>query len=420
MIYGLSILFGNAFTAIYFVHSRLFDIYKFDIPLNKMQLLQFKNKRIYSVVFFENIPQILLQIGYILSLSSKKKINSIVYATMCFSILSLLITLLSINLYKKIIESRDYTHIEIDIKGQMIINNMNKCKNRINKLRQQLSGILGVSPKSIDIQRPFQIPNGLRISMNVYINNIKSIDINCSKILSNSIKSGQLNKIFQQCWQLSSIPNITNLNHTKHESKEREKNTVIIKHETEMIKKIKINKINIPTNHTLVASDSTLEPGDDNNTDINSASLPPMIPPVVVTPMILSINDNYPNGKNNVDPKDNDNNNLVDVKDDDNENENDESDHEDMYDNKHNINENYKRATIGSLNMMMMMPPGSMRNSVYSYNNNNQDQRGGINIDVNLNGNNNDDEEDMYEEYNDYQQNYKRSTIGSMNMMTIC
>ena len=303
MLYGLSLLLGSAFTAISLCHSRLFDIYKLDIPLNKMQLLNFRNKRIYSVVFFENIPQILVQIGYIISISEN---GSIVYATMTFSVLSVFLTVLSIRTYKNLEESRDYVQMAVDVKGKVIYDKISKCKNRIYLLRKQLSGLFGVSIKSIEVQRPTQIPNGLRVSMNIYINNTKSIDINCNKLLAEAIKSGQVGQIFKECWDLSAVPTVDNQKYKKHESKLRKENTVKIKHESEMIGlDIPDSLLNGNGNNSVIVHEVD---GAVNNSDL--PIMPKIPPPVKVVSASMTDMGGLDSGNNTDDSLDNIENNA--------------------------------------------------------------------------------------------------------------
>ena len=52
-LYLLSIITGSSFSSVELCTSNLFNLHKFDMPLNQMKLNQFQNKRMYTMVLGE-------------------------------------------------------------------------------------------------------------------------------------------------------------------------------------------------------------------------------------------------------------------------------------------------------------------------------------------------------------------------------
>eukprot|EP01084_Bolivina_argentea_P284660 487939_1 len=109
ILYLLSFLTGSSFTAIELCHSNLFNLIQFDIPLSKREISLFKTLRIYSTIAFENVPQIGLQIWYIAISGSLT--GEIVYISLGFSIISILIAVISMFTQKVIINNMDWAEI---------------------------------------------------------------------------------------------------------------------------------------------------------------------------------------------------------------------------------------------------------------------------------------------------------------------
>ena len=57
-LYLLSIVFGSAFTAVELCNSNIFHLNVFNMGLNRRQKAAFKNKRLFSTVLLENVPQV--------------------------------------------------------------------------------------------------------------------------------------------------------------------------------------------------------------------------------------------------------------------------------------------------------------------------------------------------------------------------
>ena len=148
---------------------------------------------------------------------------------MTFSFGSIILAILALCTAIKLVNSQDYYSIKFDVKGSTISSNFRNYRNHVTKMRYEICGILGLHENLVEITKPMQIPNGLQINLNLYINNTKAIDLNPEKIMNNANNSGQLAKIIKNAWELSEMPLISNIFYKKNESKARRKNEVIIK-----------------------------------------------------------------------------------------------------------------------------------------------------------------------------------------------
>eukprot|EP01084_Bolivina_argentea_P303040 523149_1 len=109
ILFTMSIITGSSFAAIELCHSNLFNLTQFSIPLSKTEINLFKTGRIYSIILFENLPQIGLQC-WILAVA-EDSVNSIIYISLIFSSISILITVLSLMTQKTIINMTDYVEL---------------------------------------------------------------------------------------------------------------------------------------------------------------------------------------------------------------------------------------------------------------------------------------------------------------------
>ena len=210
---------------------------------------------------------------------------------MGFSILSLAITVLAMLSQKKIVHARDFVSIEFDITGPSIMENKASCKNRVKSIQYAFGSLLGLNDELIEIIRPTAIKQGLKLCVNIYINNTKAIDMNIEKDVKEANEKGDLQGIIKDAWNLSSTPIISNIKYTKHDSRERKERTVSLKmvktnSEHHIATEIKMSSIK---NHQEDREDNLFaEEVGTHESDIlmmNSLSqeveLPPMIPPII-------------------------------------------------------------------------------------------------------------------------------------------
>ena len=274
ILYILSVITGGAFAGISVCTSYAFSLTQTSFPLGKSQLLQFETKKMYSTVLLENIPQLGLQI-YLLMQNSTS--NEIVYISMAASIMSIIISVLSMISQRSVIRSRDYVSVEFDVKGAVIVSNINQCKNLKSKLQLQMSSLVGIEQELVEIVKPEQIKHGLRIMINFHINNTRAIDLSIETDIDKAQSTGEIANIMKESWNLSSSPTIENVKCSRHESKDRRDNTKVIKIKSVSMNSAKSDEQNeIQMNAEIAMSEF--------NTNDNVSELPPRISqPVNVT-----------------------------------------------------------------------------------------------------------------------------------------
>ena len=175
----------------------------------------------------QNIPQLGIQLWFLIQYSSG--INVIVYASIIFSSLSLIITALTIVSQRNILKSRNHVTLEFDVTGPMILENMRECRNKIKSIKRGIAASIGVDNNLLEITRPMTVKNGLRLHVNIYVNYTKAIDMNIERDFNEANHNGQITKLITTSWKLTSAPNISNIVYTHHVSEERKKNTVTLK-----------------------------------------------------------------------------------------------------------------------------------------------------------------------------------------------
>ena len=85
---------------------------QFDMSLNQMELKTFRTKKGWSTVLNENIPQLSIQVLFIILIQDNETNYQIVFIAMAISVLS---SIFSTTSQRKIIRSTDYVTIEFDV-----------------------------------------------------------------------------------------------------------------------------------------------------------------------------------------------------------------------------------------------------------------------------------------------------------------
>ena len=200
LLYAITILSGSAFTAVDICNSNIFHLQMFNMGLNKRQRAIFKNQRILSTVLCENIPQLILQIIYLI-LTSESSISPITIIAMIFSLLSIVLSVFNYKLSSLLIECEAITVIEINVESKQLANTRPRRFRKMivhhrKPICRELSKIIFVDKRLIEILMPIQTTTGCKLT--VYIRNDSSDTKLSSKIvntLRNAIISGELAKV---------------------------------------------------------------------------------------------------------------------------------------------------------------------------------------------------------------------------------
>ena len=143
--------------------------------------------------------------------------------------MSIIISIIAACTAKKLVSSQDYYSIEFQVTGASISSNFRKHRNNVKQIRYEICGILGLHENLVEVTRPKQIPNGMKLHVNIYIAKTQAIDLNPEKKIGDANDSGQLSKVIKDAWNLSQVPTVSNIKYQQHESKNRVKNSVNIR-----------------------------------------------------------------------------------------------------------------------------------------------------------------------------------------------
>merc|ERR1719242_298242 len=161
ILYLTAVTTGSAFTAVEIMNSSLFGLELFEMGLTQRQLISFKTHRIYSVVALENIPQLILQTWYILFYDRSGSIIAICSAV--FSLVSIIVTVLSMFMERSLINAQQHTLIEIDCCGKVISTHADRLKRRVNQIEKAIAGLIGIDVALLEMLKVQIIPNGLML-----------------------------------------------------------------------------------------------------------------------------------------------------------------------------------------------------------------------------------------------------------------
>ena len=224
LLYIVSVITGSSFAAIQIFNSNLFGLDIFCMGIPKQYLLSFTTKKVYSIILFENCPQLFLSCWYTILMGEITWIPTI---QMIFSLISIVTTIISMVLQKKIYKTQDYVYITIDITGKCIMDNMKICRKRINGIKSYLCrSVLGINEKSVEIMKPFSgsVINGLQLQIHIsYIHHKSNINVaeDYEGKLANSMENGSLQQVIREEWKLSNTPHIEDIKCEFIRSKEK-------------------------------------------------------------------------------------------------------------------------------------------------------------------------------------------------------
>ena len=232
MLYMFAILFGSAFSAVEIFNSNIFHLAMFNMGLTKRQKAIFKNQRILSIVLLENVPQMILQIFYIVLTGIS---NYITIVALMFSIISIISSIFGYKSSSLVINCESITIIEISIESQQVANTQPKKFRRMvvhhrNPICREFAKIMSVDARIIEILMPIQTNTGTNFIFSIR-NTDKHLGPNIIRNVGNAIDSGELAQVMLffhfitvkicNLWQLQhmhrriKIMKHSNVNHVK-------------------------------------------------------------------------------------------------------------------------------------------------------------------------------------------------------------
>ena len=188
-LYMLAILFGSAFAAVDVCNSNLFYLPMFSMGLNKRQKAIFKNQRLLSTVLFENIPQVILQLIYSYL---TEQITLVTLVAIGFSSISIISSIFDYKSSSLLLQCETITLIEMNIESHQLANTKYQKFEQLitrhrNPICHELSKIIGVHWRLIEILTPIQMKTGAKLVF--YIRSNDSSDKNFSSTIVNTIRN---------------------------------------------------------------------------------------------------------------------------------------------------------------------------------------------------------------------------------------
>ena len=207
----LSVLSGSAFTAVELCNSGILSINAFQMGLPRRERAIFKNKKFFSVVLFENIPQFIIQIVYVMTFGSFTGITGF---AMVFSLLSMIVTVVEYCTKKSWLASENLVVIQFTI-GSRALTKMNhrQYRERFESHRKgielEISKLLKIDRLCVETLKPLRTSKGVLLNFNIRSDKIKGSE--AMKILSKCNETNVLSHAVKKGFNLKIIPQVSDI-----------------------------------------------------------------------------------------------------------------------------------------------------------------------------------------------------------------
>ena len=167
----------------------------------------------------QNLPQICFQSVYIWSLQGGN--NAIAISSIVFSVISVIVSILSLLMEKVIYYTQNHEIIKMNVTGNCIVTKSDICVTRKKALRKALAILMGIEENNMEIMKPRYIKTGLALTIHVYVNEA----IDCKQKFVDTNNNNELGDIFKWSWNLSDAPNISDIHSIIDISKQQRVNS---------------------------------------------------------------------------------------------------------------------------------------------------------------------------------------------------
>merc|ERR1719499_2401741 len=151
--YFLPLLCGSAFNAVAILNSNAFQMDFFSMDLSETELSRFKVQRIWSIVFFENLPQVALQTWFLLQNESRNsRQNEITMAALIFSLISIVLTILAVCTQRRIARNQQCIVITFTVGVAHRENRKKKLHLRTEGIRRDIASLLDIDYHLVEIE----------------------------------------------------------------------------------------------------------------------------------------------------------------------------------------------------------------------------------------------------------------------------
>ena len=195
--------------------SNLFGHDLFCMGLNPRHLKEFQSKRVYSSVVLENVPQLILQITFLLRLGAFDEATFVALLSSTTSVILSVVDIWSAHRMLKVMDDKDVGGFNVNtIEFTILESDEINAKKRIlltrpRALAKAIAQTLVVDKRTIEIFQLIAAENGIKVGFTVY-----SVDYNVDDMVSelwdeeNRVK---MKLLIYTYWELEHYPDISDI-----------------------------------------------------------------------------------------------------------------------------------------------------------------------------------------------------------------
>ena len=210
-LYFTSVISGSSFSAVTLFNSNLFQWRIFGMGLSRYHRKKFRNKRFFSVVLLENVPQLFLQILalILISITQMSNSNNDDYSSLLITIFSMIFTMISILLCVfEYFLSNKFIYMSSSIMISFVVESTDavelsyrqfnsKIVFRQWKLIGNFAKLLSIRSEQVERLKPILVKNGIRYTFAIAADPILCDTFKDTMI--QSIRTGYLAKVCECC-----------------------------------------------------------------------------------------------------------------------------------------------------------------------------------------------------------------------------
>ena len=161
-LYFISFVSGSSFSGLELCNSFLFQMHPFGLDLPKQQRALFKNKRIFSVVLLENIPQFVVQTAFSIHIGN---VSVITIFSIGFSLLSIILTCFEFYTKKLLLHTETIIVLKFNVESSKIkAMPYRRYHSRIaykrRRMQSEMSKMLSIEYHTIELLKPVRNTEG--------------------------------------------------------------------------------------------------------------------------------------------------------------------------------------------------------------------------------------------------------------------
>jgi len=191
-LYFLSFITGSSLAAVAVLNSAAFQRRFFNMGLTKATLKKYNKQKLWTVVILENLPQLLIQIGYLSLVGA----DGIAICSVVFSVFSISATVQTIFTERRLSKkSMASLHFHVSFADSKLYDTLQKLKYRTRKIGDAVAYELELEPEQIDIPFPYRWKFCVNFPANMLLEQA------VSKAIEDMNKQ-KLTKILSMKWEL--------------------------------------------------------------------------------------------------------------------------------------------------------------------------------------------------------------------------